>query len=205
MNVFVYLAPGFEEIEAITVIDYLRRAKVNVTTVSVPEKDSDEISSIVTGSHGIPVITDMVLHDCKNLENLPDAVYFPGGMPGAENLASNNFLFTLITKMEEENKIIAAMCAAPAVVLAKTGVLSNRKWTCYQGMEEEILNSTENSVQIAELMENSVHVKNVPFVFDNNVLTGRGPGTAEEFAMKFVELMTSEETATSIHNGSCQR
>lgn len=205
MNVFVYLAPGFEEIEAITVIDYLRRAKVNVTTVSVPERDSDEISSIVTGSHGIPVITDMVLHDCKNLENLPDAVYFPGGMPGAENLASNNFLFTLITKMEEENKIIAAMCAAPAVVLAKTGVLSNRKWTCYQGMEEEILNSTENSVQIAELMENSVHVKNVPFVFDNNVLTGRGPGTAEEFAMKFVELMTSEETATSIHNGSCQR
>lgn len=205
MNVFVYLAPGFEEIEAITVIDYLRRAKVNVTTVSVPEKDSDEISSIVTGSHGIPVITDMVLHDCKNLENLPDAVYFPGGMPGAENLASNNFLFTLITKMEEENKIIAAMCAAPAVVLAKTGVLSNRKWTCYPGMEEEILNSSENSVQIAELMENSVHVKNVPFVFDNNVLTGRGPGTAEEFAMKFVELMASEETATLIHNGSCQR
>lgn len=205
MNVFVYLAPGFEEIEAITVIDYLRRAKVNVTTVSVPEKDSDEISSIVTGSHGIPVITDMVLHDCKNLENLPDAVYFPGGMPGAENLASNNFLFTLITKMEEENKIIAAMCAAPAVVLSKTGVLSNRKWTCYPGMEEEILNSSENSVQIAELMENSVHVKNVPFVFDNNVLTGRGPGTAEEFAMKFVELMTSEETATLIHNGSCQR
>lgn len=205
MNVFVYLAPGFEEIEAITVIDYLRRAKVNVTTVSVPERDSDEISSIVTGSHGIPVITDMVLHDCKNLENLPDAVYFPGGMPGAENLASNNFLFTLITKMEEENKIIAAMCAAPAVVLAKTGVLSNRKWTCYPGKEEEILNSSENSVQIAELMENSVHVKNVPFVFDNNVLTGRGPGTAEEFAMKFVELMTSEETATSIHNGSCQR
>ena len=79
----------FPQIEAITVIDYLRRAKVNVTTVSVPEKGSDEISSIVTGSHGIPIITDMVLHDCKNLENFPDAVYFPGGMPTA-------FLKTLI-------------------------------------------------------------------------------------------------------------
>ena len=206
-NVAVFLAPGFEEIEAFTVVDYLRRANVDVTTVSVPEDGAEKFSDEVTGSHKIRVVADINLKDFieKMDGKEPDAIYFPGGMPGASNLAANQYLFQLATKMDRKGKLIAAMCASPAVVLAKAGMLSNRKWTCYPGMENNLAEYCGTRDWAEEVMENSTHIKNVPFVFDNNVLTGRGPGTAEQFAMKFVELLTDSETAKKIHDGSCQR
>ena len=206
-NVAVFLAPGFEEIEAFTVVDYLRRANVDVLTVSVPESGSPDFSEIVTGSHKIKVVADMHLKDfIEKMEGgEPDAIYFPGGMPGASNLAANQYLFQLVTKMDRKGKLIAAMCASPAVVLAKTGILSSRKWTCYPGMEKNLAEYCVTEDWAKEATENSRHIPDVPFVFDNNVLTGRGPGTAEQFAMKFVELLTDSETARTIHDGSCQR
>ena len=207
MNVAVFLAQGFEEIEALTVVDYLRRAEQKVTMVSVPEDGCPSHDIVVKGSHGIPVVADIMLKDYIALLDgaEPDAIYCPGGMPGAKNLSDNQFLFQLITKMTRKGKLIAAICAAPAVVLAPTGILADRKWTCYPGMENELAQWCGSALKAEELMENSQHIKNVPFVFDNNVLTGRGPGTAEQFAMKFVELTAGEEAARRIHDGSCQR
>jgi 4-methyl-5(b-hydroxyethyl)-thiazole monophosphate biosynthesis len=206
-QVAVFLAPGFEEIEALTVVDYLRRANVNVITVAVPAADSTEELESVTGSHKITVIADTKLSDFieKMDGNEPDAVYLPGGMPGASNLAANQYLFQLITKMDRGGKLVAAMCASPAVVLARTGILSNRKWTCYPGMNNNLAEYCGSVDWAKEVMENSEHIEDVPFVLDNNVLTGRGPGTAEQFAMKFVELLAGAETAVRIHDGSCQR
>ena len=126
-------------------------------------------------------------------------------MPGASNLAANQYLFQLATKMDRKGKLVAAICAAPAVVLAQTGILANRKWTCYPGMENELPKYCGGEIKARDLMENSTHIKDAPFVLDNNVLTGKGPGTAEQFAMKLVEILTDSETARKIHDGSCQR
>ena len=207
MNISVFLAPGFEEIEALTVVDYLRRAGQNVTTVSVPEDGCVDEQIVVKGSHGIPVTADILLKDyIKKLDGeLTDAIYFPGGMPGAKNLADNQFLFTFTIRMARGGKVVAAICAAPAVVLAPTGILANRKWTCYPEMEKELDQWCGSALKAEEQTENSTHIKNVPFVLDNNVLTGRGPGTAEQFAMKFVELLCGELVAERIRQGSCQR
>lgn len=207
MKILVFLAPGFEEIEALTVVDYLRRAEQNVITVSVPENGSTEISSVVDGSHGITVITDMVLKDLEEeLEgNLPDAIYFPGGMPGAANLAANEYLIKLVRDMQNAGKLVAAMCASPAVFLSKTGILAGRNWTCYPGMNANIAEYCGSESVAAELNKGNAHIAYVPFVYDRNLLTGRGPGTAEQFAMKFVEIAAGSEAAQKIHDGSCQR
>ena len=207
MNISVFLAQGFEEIEALTVVDYLRRAEQNVVLVSVPEDGCPSEKIIVTGSHGISLKADLLLKDyIKELDKgLPDAIYFPGGMPGAKNLSENQFLFNFTIKMARSGKIVAAICASPAVVLAQTGILANRRWTCYPGMENELDKWCGSALKARELTENSTHIKDVPFVLDNNVLTGRGPGTAEEFAMKLVELTAGEQTAQKIREASCQR
>ena len=206
-QVAVFLAPGFEEIEAFTVVDYLRRANIDVITVSVPLDGAEESTDKVTGSHKITVITDITLKNFIEKMNgeEPDAIYLPGGMPGAKNLADNQYIFQLITKMDRGGKLVAAMCASPAVVLARTGICSNRKWTCYPGMNENLAEYCGSSEWAKEVTENSTHIANVPFVYDNNLLTGRGPGTAEQFAMNFVELLAGAETAVRIHDGSCQR
>lgn len=207
MKTVVFLAPGFEEIEALTVVDYLRRAGESVLTVSVPTDGNGKSNAVVTGSHKIPVVADRSFQDFTSElgDSVPDAVYFPGGMPGATNLAANQFLFNLIIKMERKGKLVAAICAAPAVVLAPTGILSNRRWTCYPGMEKNLAEYCGSEIKAQELTENSHHISNVPFVLDNNVLTGRGPGTAEQFAMKFVEILAGEAIAEKIHDTSCQR
>ncbi len=206
-KIAVFLAPGFEEIEALTAVDYLRRAGEDVVTVSVPGVDSSEITSVVPGAHGISVVTDQVLKDFadESEESLPDAVYFPGGLPGATNLAACEYLIDLIQFMEESGKIVAAMCASPAILLSKSGVLAGRKWTCYPKMNENLSEYCGSAEKAAELTKGSSVVENVPFVFDRNVLTGRGPGTAEQFAMEFVRILAGEATAKKVHDGSCQR
>ncbi len=206
-KIAVFLAPGFEEIEALTSVDYLRRAGQEVVTVSVPGVDSSEITSVVQGAHGISVVTDQVLKDFadESEESLPDAVFFPGGLPGATNLAACEYLIDLIQFMEESGKIVAAMCASPAIVLSKSGVLAGRKWTCYPKMNENLSEYCGSAEKAAELTKGSSVVEDVPFVFDKNVLTGRGPGTAEQFAMEFVRILAGEATAKKVHDGSCQR
>ncbi len=206
-KVAVFLARGFEEIEALTVVDYLRRAEVDVTTVAIPERGTYESSSLVMGSHCISVVSDMQLnvyiHSLHG--ELPDAVYAPGGMPGAANIATSEVALDLIQKCAAAGKIVAAICAAPAVVLAKTGVLKGKNYTCYPGMEEGLEAYCGSSAKSDELMRGSQLIRNVPWVYDDGILTGRGPGAAEEFAMKLVELLVGKERADAIKIGSCQR
>mgnify|MGYP002625394753 CR=1 FL=1 len=207
MKIAVFLAPGFEEIEALTPVDYLRRAGQDVITVSVPAKGSSEKTSVVEGSHGISVFADKILCDFIDEidENLFDAAVFPGGMPGATNLAAEPWISSFICKMAQSGKIIASLCASPAVVLAKTGVLSQKKWTCYPGMEADLAKWCGSEENARTALKNATHIPDVPFVLDGNILTGRGPGTAEQFSMKLVELCAGIETAKKVHDGSCQR
>lgn len=205
-NAIVFLADGFEEIEAITVIDYLRRANVDVKTVAVPSATMKK-ENMPTGSHNITVVADYSFSDFEEAysKDLPDLVYIPGGMPGSTNVGSCLAVLEFVKKCFNAQKFVSAICAAPAVVLAKTGILMGKNWTCYPSMEEGIEKYCLNGENINEYLKNSSHQKNVPFVVDGNVITGRGPGTAEEFAMELVKLLTNEETYNSIKKGSIQR
>lgn len=200
----VFLADGFEEIEALSPVDYLRRAGINVFTVAVPSKTMND-KYIVTSSHKVPVIADLSFDKFEEefSNDLPDLIFCPGGMPGSSNLSDCSKLINFIKKCFLENKIISAICAAPAVVLAKTGCLKGKKWTCYPGMENNIASFCD--LPIDEILKDSKHFDNKPFITDGNIVTGRGPGAAEEFAMELVRLMTDSKTATEISKGSCQR
>ncbi|MDR3148295.1 MAG: DJ-1/PfpI family protein, partial [Treponema sp.] len=133
----ILLAPGFEEVEAVTPIDYLRRAGLDLSAVAVAE------TRLVTGSHGIILQADATLAEltakaadipglCRNL----DALLLPGGLPGATNLAASADVRTLIGTMARDGRIVAAICASPALVLAPLGLLEGRRFTCYPDMEK---------------------------------------------------------------------
>ncbi len=203
----VFLADGFEEIEALTPVDYLRRShQVEVTTVAVPSPTMND-PYIVMGSHKIPVIADMNFEEFKAnfLDELPDLIFFPGGMNGSANLAANNELAAYIKKCFAAGKIVSAICAAPAVVLAKTGILKGRRWTCYPDMEKNVEQYCAGGISAAEALEGSVHCSENPFETDGNVVTSRGAGTAEQFAMELVHLLTDKETAAKLRAGTVQR
>ena len=179
-KVIVFLAPGFEEVEALTPVDYLRRAGVEVTTIATATASRN-----VEGARKITVVSSCA--------ELPDAVIVPGGMPGTVNVSKCAQALTLIDKMNEEGKLVCAICAAPALVLSKTKALEGRKWTCYPDMEGEA------GVHAAN------HVKDVPFVHSDNVITSRGAGTAEEFAMEIIRELCGEEKKEEIRRGTVQR
>ncbi|MDR0474758.1 MAG: DJ-1/PfpI family protein, partial [Treponema sp.] len=131
-NAIILLAEGFEEVEALTPVDYLRRAGIDVLTVAVGE------GRTVKGARGIPVIADTTLKECQGTADLWDAVILPGGMPGSANLAASGETGGLLKKMEAAGKWLCAICAAPALALAPLGLLSGRRFTCYPGMETKV-------------------------------------------------------------------
>lgn len=195
--VAVFLAEGFEELEALSSVDYLRRAKVDVVLVAVTSNNPAD-PRIVRSSHNVSVIADVTLEDFlgSHENSLPDAIFFPGGLPGATNLAASAEIKKLILDCYEKDKYVTAMCASPALVLAPTGILKGKNWTCYPGMEADV---------DPEAVEDSTHCSGVPFVTDGNIVTGSGPGTAEQFAMELVRIFAGEETAAKVHDGSVQR
>lgn len=194
-RVVVLLAEGFEEIEAITPIDYLRRADVKVETVAVPV--GGKADPLVIGAHKIPVKADMTFDELAMREgDLPDGVFIPGGMPGAANVASCELALDFIKQMFAQKKLVAAICAAPVVVLAKTGALAGKNYTCYPGMK---ISEADKLAAGAKL------VADQPFVVDQNLITGRGPGAAEQFAMALVEYLCGKESAQKIKAASVQR
>lgn len=190
----VFFADGFEEIEGLSPVDYLRRAGVEVTTVGVKGNDYND-TMIVTSSHKIPIIVDTTLD--KYLaslgDSLPDCVVCPGGSVGADNLASCSKLLNFLEKCYENGKITSAICASPAVLFGKTNILAGKKWTCYPGMEdnakEEFIPAYFNEVVIT----------------DDNVVTSRGPGASEQFAMELVKILCGQETYDKIKKASQQR
>ena len=176
----IFLAEGFEEVEAVTPIDYLRRAGVDVTIAALG-------GEMVTGSHGIPVKADTTLGDvAKQGEAAPaswDAVVLPGGLPGANNLAASEALGSFVRAMAAAGKWVCAICASPAVVLAPLGLLEGRKFTCYPGMEKTV---------------SGAHWSGDRVVIDGNVITSRGAGTAGDFAAAIIGRLVSEDAAEKI-------
>ena len=131
--VYVMLADGFEEIEALTVVDVLRRADIDVFTVSITDNKT------VTGSHGIPVIADKLIDDADLIN--ADMVILPGGMPGTEGLYNSSILEKAIGERVEQNKWMAAICAAP-MVLGKRGYLKGHEAICFPGVEIDLHGAT---------------------------------------------------------------
>ncbi|NLM09425.1 MAG: DJ-1/PfpI family protein [Clostridiaceae bacterium] len=174
--VYVMLADGFEEIEALTVVDVLRRADIDVSTVSISD------SKTVTGSHNISVISDILLADADL--NSAEMVVLPGGMPGTTNLYNNKELEKSIAYRVENNKWIAAICAAP-IILGKRGYLKGLEAVCFPGFEEELIEAT---------------IKNDKVVTANNFITSKGPGTALDFALAIVSVLKDENTAKKIRS-----
>jgi 4-methyl-5(b-hydroxyethyl)-thiazole monophosphate biosynthesis len=177
----VFLAEGFEEVEAVTPIDYLRRAGVEVTVAAAGG------SEIVTGSHGIPVKADLVFGDVvkqgRAVSAAWDAVVLPGGLPGADNLAASAEIGAFLREMAAAGKWVCAICASPALVLAPLGILEGRKFTCYPGMEKKVSGACWSEARVA---------------IDGEVITSRGAGTAGDFAATIIGKLVSEEAAEKI-------
>lgn len=172
--VYVFLANGFEEMEAIATIDILRRAELSVATVGVGGK-------IVIGSHNVPVIADIVDKEFVYDERV-QMVILPGGMPGTLNLEKSPIVCDAIERANSEGKYIAAICAAPSVFGHK-GLLEGKRACCFPGFEEQLFG--------AQPCEDRV-------VHDGNVITSRGAGTVYDFAHKLVEILVDKNEADKI-------
>jgi 4-methyl-5(b-hydroxyethyl)-thiazole monophosphate biosynthesis len=171
MTACVLLADGFEEVEAVTPIDYLRRAGVDVKILGVTGKT-------VSGSHGIRIETES---GTEGFAKDYDCIVVPGGGRGADNIAASPSAAYLIKRHFGAGKLVAAICAAPAVVLhGACGILQGRRFTCFPGLEAKVSG--------AEFSEERV-------VVDGNLITSRAAGTAGEFAAAIVRQLLGEEAA----------
>ena len=190
----VFFADGFEDIEALSPVDYLRRAGVEVITVGVKGMPFND-TMIVTSSHNVPMIMDMSLDSYmkKFGDSIPDCVVCPGGGKGAFNLFECTTLLAHIEKAWDAGRLVAAICAAPAVVLGKTKIPAGKKWTCYPDM------GGESKAEYQSGYSNKV------FVTDGNLVTSRGPGAAEEFSMELVRLLAGEEVCKKVHDSAQMR
>ncbi len=175
---YLFLAEGFEDIEALAVVDVLRRGGVEVRTVSVME------GLEVRSAHGVTVRADVMLGEVKGEE--AECLVFPGGMPGAANLAACVPLMEWMQQHYDAGRAVAAICAAPALVLGRLQAGRKLRMTCYPGFEEHLPD--------AEMSAEGV-------VTDGNVVTGKGPGFAIPFGLKVLERLRSAETAREVAAG----
>lgn len=173
-KVLVPIAEGTEEIEAVCIIDVLRRAGADVVVASVGEKT-------VTCSRGVKIVADKLLADCK-AESF-DIIALPGGIPGAENLRDSNDLTELLIQQAGAGGFFGAICASPAVVLQPHGLLENRQATSHPGFADQLAPNASIESRV---------------VVDGNCITSRGPGTAIEFALKLVEILYGTENAKAV-------
>ncbi len=173
---YLFLATGFEDMEAIATIDILRRAGVDVKTVSIYNTRE------VTSAHGVTITADTTFNET----DFTDACWLilPGGLPGASNLAMFTPLTDLLVKHNKEGRFIAAICASPAVVLDPLGILDGREATCYPGFEFK--NAKKGYT---------------PVVKDQNIITANGPATAVQFALAIVASAKGENTAREVAEG----
>lgn len=172
--VYVHLADGFEEIEALAVVDILRRADIAVKTVSVTGGKN------VRGAHDIVVAADLLFQEADYTEC--EMIVLPGGMPGTANLAGHEGLIRQIGDFAQNGKWIAAICAAPSI-LGKMSLLKGKRATSFPGYEDDMIG--------VEYTEERV-------VRDGKFITSRGAGTAIEFALKLVELLKDGQTAAAL-------
>jgi len=173
-KIAVHLADGFEEIEAISIIDVLRRAGFHVTIVSMNK------SMEVNGAHKITVKADVLFEDL-DYDNI-DMIVLPGGMPGAANLKAHSGLREQILNFNDSEKPMAAICAAP-MVFGNLGLLKEKQATCYPGFEDELHGAIITGEAVAEA---------------GNIITGKGAGVAIKFALKIVEKFNGKEVADEL-------
>ena len=171
--IYLFLAEGFEEIEALTPVDMLRRAGVEITTVGIGGKT-------VMGAHGIPVVADMSEEDFS--DDAPEMIILPGGMPGTLNLDASPTVEKAIGAALSSGAYIAAICAAPTI-LGKRGLLAGKEATCYPGMEDGLSGAT--------LSQETV-------VRDGKIVTAAGMGAALDFALALVSLFCGEDKAKAL-------
>ncbi len=174
--IYLFLANGFEEVEALVQVDMLRRCDLEVKTVGIQGR-------MVKGAHGITVIADILPEeiDYSNME----AVILPGGMPGTLNLEQNEDVKRAIKYCDDKKKIIGAICAAPSI-LGHMGLLKDKKATCFPGFEDELLGAT---------------IVDAPVVQDENIITSKGAGTAFQFAFALAMALTTEYKANHLKAG----
>lgn len=177
-RVYLFLAEGFEDIEALAVVDILRRGNVPVQTVSI----TDTLS--VKSAHGVSVQADILLKEVEAGDAA--CLICPGGLPGASNLGDCKSLIGLLQQQYDKGGLVAAICAAPALVLSQLSIRKRHSVTCYPGFE-------------AHLPAYDVTAEGV--VVDDNVITGKGPGFAIPFGLKILEELTSPEVAREVAEG----
>jgi 4-methyl-5(b-hydroxyethyl)-thiazole monophosphate biosynthesis len=173
-RVLVPIADGSEELEAICIVDVLRRAGAEVVVVTV-----DGLH--ITASRGVKLVAEKFIFECK--QDTFDLIALPGGMPGAEHLRDSVELIDMLKKQKKEGRLYAAICASPAIVLQHHGLLKGKKATCHPNHVQRLENK--------EAVESRV-------VKDGNCITSQGPGTAIEFSLKLVELLFGAEKAREV-------
>lgn len=169
MNILVFLANGFEEVEALTVVDYLRRMEIEVDMVSITDDKQ------VAGAHGINVLVDKRIKDINS--NDYDGLVIPGGLPGSTNLRDNDRVIEIVKSMNQDQKMIAAICAGP-IVLDRAGIIKDKSITSYPGFEDDL---------------KEANYKEESAVRDGNIITSRGPSLAIDFAIEIVRYLLDEE------------
>ncbi|MDO4190554.1 MAG: DJ-1/PfpI family protein [Bacteroidales bacterium] len=173
-KVYLFLADGFEEIEALAVVDLLRRAEVCVETVSVSNRNE------VVGAHNVTVKADTLIAQAQ-IEK-PDMLILPGGMPGMENLYACEKLRNLLLQQAGEQRLIAAICASPSI-LGRLGLLKQHQAVCYPGFEDELTEAFVRSERV---------------LVSDNIITSRAPGTAIPFALELIKILCGEAVADQI-------
>ena len=175
MNTAIFFADGFEEIEGLTVVDMFRRAGIPIQTVSI----SDSLT--VTGSHDIKVQADCLLADFDF--NTVEMLILPGGMPGTTNLYADKRVTDAVRTMADAGKYVAAICAAPSIILGGMGLLEGKKATCYPGMEDGMTGATPVKANA---------------VTDGKIITGCGVGGALDFACELITALCGKAKADEI-------
>ena len=177
-RVLVPLAEGFEMVEALSVVDVLRRGNIQVDTASLGD------SLQVTSSHGVTVFADKQLSNC--LDQSYDLIVLPGGIPGAENLKNSEDLIALLKKQREEKRLYGAICASPAIVLEHHGLLEGKKATCHPGFVSHLSSQEHTGEKV---------------VVDGNCVTSRGAGTSIDFALELLAILAGDDARQTVKQG----
>lgn len=179
-TVLLFLAPGFEEVEAIAPIDILRRGDLDVKLVAV----SDKLE--VKGAHNVTIVADILIDDLSS-EVAPLAMVFPGGMPGAANLYAHRKVVALVEKQHQAGKLLAAICASPGVLFAQAGVLSGRTATAYPSFESYFPSDATHSDE--------------PVVKDGHIITAQGPAFSMLFGLEILKALKGEGACQEVAQG----
>lgn len=181
--VYLFLADGFEEIEALTQVDYLRRAGIEIKTLGIGKE-------YITGTRGIVVKSDMSVDDAEMTG--VDMLILPGGLGGVDGIFGSEKAISMIREAYSKNVYIAAICAAPTI-LAKLGMLNGKKCICYPSMTDELA------------LGGGIVMKDSAVVHDGNFITAKAAGSSEEFSFEIIRTLKNDTAAESVRKSICAR